>query len=314
MVNSSTSNSKNINTYRLPLLVLFFTGLLVMFLSITTSWLPISAKYGETSLQSGLLRIQKLNESKGKSAILVGTSITAKLFEDIAFRGVNLHAVNFGLDGGSSYFGVDTILKSGREIKLVIIEANLIYKLFNKNTEILAEQAQSFYFNLSEKVSILKPQYRPSTLLYSSLKDFKDSRSSSNLSKGLLSADPITMYVSSVQIGSSLTEKGGKGIEAKWIEKISVLKQKGIIVVFAMIPDCEHNRINEYKLMKYLSFKTNAPIIDLKQALKDLPLKCTDGIHLNKSSAQFVSKAINSSLLASPFIKTTGRPSVATLH
>lgn len=258
------------------------------------SFFSYKAIYGETSLNSGLLRLQSLLHSKHSSSILVGTSLSAKLKPNLIFNEFDSSPINLGIDGGAPVFGAKKILEYNHVPKIILVETNYLGKRINSNMNTLNEELESFRFKSAKYLPVLRQEYRPVTLLYSTIKSVKDDLMvKHNIDSEISAYVPLNVIYLSIFDDSDFSNVP---IEREWGNIIYSLKSKGSKIVFLMVPDGNHDRKASYEFTKFMAAKYNIPFIDLKSELKSYKLHYSDGLHLIKSSAIEVSEALNTTL------------------
>lgn len=288
-----TFNSNFSNVSLVPRVLILTTLLLGVYWSVI-QLLDWDVTVAETNSNSGLLRLQSLADSNSSSAIIVGSSIIAKLDEKVIFNQFNGDLINMGLDGGSTIFAMKKILESNTSPKKILLEVNRILVVPNENMEILDNITNSVIFEMSEFLPIFRREYRPVTYLYSKLKIMKDKNNYKYQliigNRGALTI-PVEYPFSKIIYHHNKTD-----IEKQWENIITEFQRNKVSIILVMIPDSRNNRDKEYMFSRRLASKYNLPLIDLKKHLNN-SFTYTDSVHLSYSSAKEVSKLLNIILL-----------------
>ena len=289
-MNSSISNSKRRNASLMVRVVLFTLGFFAVYWLLVVSF-NISATFAESNFNAGLIRLQDLRDSEGSVSAIAGTSLFAKLHDDVIFEDSNVTSVNMGIDGGATLFAMKEIVDSNKFLDVLVVEANNFMKIPASNTLALDEATDALLYKLSKYVPLLKREYRPVSVLYTSLKRFKDSMSTSG--NNAWDVDVIGVEHPDVDVRFKDDEKE---MEKKWSVLIEAILKSGAKIVLVMIPDGEVDRQLEYSFTRKIASKYKLPFIDLKSQLASAPVLYSDGHHLVYGSAHIVSEMIRDAI------------------
>lgn len=285
-MNSSTSNSEKSGTF------LVRSVLLITMVMLITYWFVVNtfnynAVFAETNINAGLIRLQSLRNSDEPLSVIVGSSMMAKLHDEVIFDDESMNPVNMGIDGGSAIYAAQKVVESEKNVQAIVIEANIIMKQPSGNMALLDDATDSLHYKASEYIPVLRRGYRPVSLIYDALKRYKDNRDAT--------ADEYT-DVSSLIVEYPETPPLFAGREEQsaviWGDIIESLQNKGTRIILVMLPDGDPQRADEYVFTRKIASKYKLPFVDLKRQLSGLGLSYSDGRHLTYQSARFVSGTI----------------------
>ncbi len=150
---------------------LLWTALFLGVWSLCLRLVPIRAQLAESNYQANLIRLQDFLFQPVRPAVFVGSSITGRLlpgyFESTSLAG----SANLGLDGSGPRLGIELLVRQTSAAPTrVFIEANLLGIPPGSNDAQLLDAAEGFTFSLARRTALLRAEARPSSLLYSWLK------------------------------------------------------------------------------------------------------------------------------------------------
>ncbi len=168
-----------------------------------------------------------------------------------------------------------------------------LFILPGANMLTLDDAYDSKTYSFSKWLPVFSKEYRPSSIVYSGLKKFKDRRGESG------SVDAFINYIPVIEYPGKQDHQAQDGDEVYqlWSKAIGKLYSRNYSIVFAMIPDGDKSRVREYQLAKTLAAQYGLPFVDLKSTTIELPVSYTDGTHLNHFSATLVARLLNLSLM-----------------
>ncbi len=156
---------------RQTLHILLWVALFLGAWSFCLRLVPIRAPLAESNYQANLIRLQDFLFQPVRPAVFVGSSITGRLlpgyFESTSLAG----SANLGLDGSGPRLGIELLIRqTSAPPTRLFIEANLLGIPPGPNDLQLLDAAESFTFSLARQTPLLRAETRPSSLLYSWLK------------------------------------------------------------------------------------------------------------------------------------------------
>lgn len=156
---------------RLALHILLYTALLLGAWALFLQRLPIRAQLAESNYQANLIRLQDYLFQSSRPAVFVGSSITGRLLPRY-FEGTPLAgSSNLGLDGSGPRLGIELLVfQTSAPPARLFLEANLLGIPPGPNDAQLLDAVHSFTFSLARRTPVLRAENRPSSLLYSWLK------------------------------------------------------------------------------------------------------------------------------------------------
>ncbi|NQU10435.1 hypothetical protein HQ590_06585 [bacterium] len=134
---------------------------------------PVGADYAETNSQSNQIRLSVWLYGPPVPAVLVGTSLSGRLLPEY-FAGEGLAVANLGLDGCTPRTGLALVRQRSTPPAVVLLEASPPREARGNDREVL-EMVRGPVFRLARWLPFLRPEHRPSSVLYSQLKKWRDS-------------------------------------------------------------------------------------------------------------------------------------------
>ena len=292
---SSTSSSSF--SSRQTFNILLGTLLISLFYMAVTSLFGLKARFAESNQQTNLIRLSDFQAHSDMRLILCGSSLTGRLLPDyFASTGLPVDKiVNLGLDGMAVPYSVEQVAKSDKPIKLVVIEGNLILKRNRANEKSVEETLHSLSFRLTRKIPLLSPAYRPSSELYSLLKQLKEKEGNSAFLK---QAETFAIKVQLPQKTHHTERDLGELplLSAQQLENaravaqmISTLQEKGRQVMVVMLPMGKNRKktvASQYAYIHWLMQNRGIAFLDLMSHMPDRMLRYSDGMHMQRSSAK----------------------------
>lgn len=159
--------------HNFPWRIVFITLLLL------ASWMTYLAATGtradlaESNLQANLIRITRYLRTKDPDIVLVGSSIVGRLLPEY-FEQSGREVLSLGLDGSRPLFGFEVLARQRIKPLLVLIETETLFQPLQLNDETLREAMESSTAKLGAVVPFLRPEARPLTVAYESLKAWRE--------------------------------------------------------------------------------------------------------------------------------------------
>ncbi len=262
--------------------LLFPLGFAVLFLAI---WgLLISTTHNEASLaennyQANLLRIATYLYDPLPDAVLVGTSIGGRLLP-VYFESTGVSVGNLGLDGAVPMTGLEILSRRDDVPGRVLVEGTLLDAPPRANDQELFKGMENPTFKLARFIPLLRPSYRPSSVLYTEIKMWNDNRTPGRAGQPLSQSDAVRARSAEAQLA----------IDAM-VAKIQSLKERGTKVSIIHIPQrqpVEHSHPDPVALE--IAQRAGVGLIDLAAELAAAgeSVRYSDGLHLIAPSARLV--------------------------
>ena len=274
---------------RLLIQIALITSVLLAMHYAVIKRLEIKPHFAESNFISNQIRLQSLRYEEGNIGFAVtGSSLSARLYPSL----LEAHnpSINVSLDGSTAILGCKRVLKSGKEVEVILIEMNTIFRDTDLNDVAIVESMQSGTQRLADYFPLVRAEVRPVTLLYSGLKNYRDSKLGDELESG---------YVKSATIGI-MKDEGVPLTKCVALEDLIIgCKRREIRVVLMMLPDGGRDSSSCYQLSRDISARYEIEFMDLKKELSTKSLIYTDGLHLAVPSAKYVSRVISNTVNAS---------------
>ena len=257
------------------------------------------ARFAESNLVSNQIRLQEINDESQPQGVLIGPSMIARLSAEKASTG-EISIIQMGLDGGHGRLGLNLLEELGKQPEIVIIEGNSLAMAATGNEDFLLGQISEPVFKIAAVLPSVRAAQRPSAVVYSRLKEWKDGRNGTITE---LSKEPLPLGLVS-PVASELSQVEHKRME----ELISRVEGLGISwdrVLIVMLPNGAHKNLSDYGIASELQKRTGVRILDLKGHAKEGEYRFTDGLHLDLASGNRVSERVRH-VLQNHFSKKTG--------
>jgi len=219
---------------RLSLSILGTTAVLLALYATLLRLTGLQADFAETNFEANLSQIYNYLQGEHQTAVLVGSSLSARILPQY-FAEAGLGVGNLGLDGSKVATGIALLRMRSDLPGLVMLEANSLLAPQTLNDREILNSMRGPSFWLGKRLFFLRPQARPSALLYSWFKRRRDVRLSgegaafavdltqrTSLTTGATNAVPI-------DAAHSEFEKGLK-------EQIRFLQGHGVRVAIVRLP------------------------------------------------------------------------------
>lgn len=242
-------------------------------------WLPKS-ELAENSFQANRIRLQAWQLDARPSAVLVGSSLTGRLLPTY-FRETPLKSMgNLGLDGSGPELGFRLLLQCSNVPPLVLVEGHRLSKRWGTNDGLLLQELDSLSTRLARRVPAFRAEMRPSSMLYSWVK--QHSKGGSVRPESSRPGGPV--------------EEPEPGWEQRQEEYIRQLRNRGADVRIFRLPAGRENLRgpNDPDIIGDLARKWGLPYLQIEQECRrrGIELHYTDGLHLSPDSARTVSAVL----------------------
>ena len=265
------------------------TSIILLGYYLAIDLLGVQPRFAESNYVANQIRLQAMESSTSDINIVTcGSSLTARLLTtQIDSKKKNL---NLGLDGSSAIFSSKVLREYNKIPEILVIEMNAIFSYTVDNDIILNEGMVSGTNKLAKYFPLVRAEYRPVTILYSRVKNYKDSKLKIDIDA---KTEPIIKTVKTYKYDSpdNVEYRESKALEAI----IQTALKDRVRIVLAMIPDGEHKRLKERLLVEKMLEKYDVEFLDLKTPLNNR-MKYSDGLHLSVPSAQFVTDMLERAL------------------
>lgn len=270
-----------------PALVVFlvlFGGYQILLRSVISP-----AVYSENSSQSSLIKIQEALYNDNAEVAIVGSSISAR-FLDQFFVEQGLPVAGIALDAQGPALGIDLLADADRIPATVAVEINRSLYSSSENEQTILDTVASPSFDLAEPIPGLRAQSRPSSVLYTELKQRRDGAGRADAGTGLT---PVVYQIDQDPNfnPASLTEEQQEGA-ARLRSALETVVESGACIVFYIAPDQGFAGPAEQAFAEELSFAYRSPVVDLRTIEQQVELGYTDYIHLDVPSARLVSHVL----------------------
>ncbi len=244
-------------------------------------WLP-KAELAETNFQANLIRLQAWEFEPPRSNVIIGSSIGGRLLPG-NFAGTPLASLaNLALDGSGPELGLRVVLARSNPPPRIFLEVHRLGKPWTANDDTLLAALREPGFALAGRISGLRADTRPTSLVYAWLKRHQGAGAK------LPASPPST--------ASTPSFAGTNTIDHTWESRlpgqVAELRRRGCEVVLLRLPVGRENSAQPEATneMDALAARLGIRLIDLHReaSRKGLELSYTDGLHLAPASAKAV--------------------------
>ena len=243
------------------------------------------AVLSESNLQSNLGRVSAYLRSQKVDAVLVGSSVAGRLLSSYFDQsGMPVH--NLGLDGSRPMFGFEVVGMRNDIPCTMLIDTSTLFIRSDKNDLALRDAICSPTMALGKWLPFLRPESRPSSLIYCSIKGLRD-RTGGGI---LLDAKKRS--------GSHSANGGGAWVEDRYYievrDAISDCQKRGMRIALLSIPRGEGWGERCSGAERRLADELGVPLLEPGVTLAEskATLRFTDGVHLDVQSAKAVAEEI----------------------
>jgi len=233
------------------------------------------AEYAENNLQANLSRIGQYDFEPPPENLILGSSLSARLLPSLFPAGSGGFG-NLALDGAGVPMGLEIVKKRKERPLRIYLEANSIFFRSLHNEQMLRQAISNPIYTMSRFLYCLRPGSRPSALLYAWLKKTREAND-----KGVSGVPPIPT-------GDSCTPMSK--------EEQAALRQipfQGVQLFFVLVPSGRGEAPPTGEFLRIVG-EIGGTWIEPRKWLEDngAYLRYTDGLHLDRVSAQKVCNAI----------------------
>jgi len=233
------------------------------------------ADFAESNLQANLMRIAAYEFEPVPENLILGSSLSGRLLPSFfADRGQRFG--NLALDGAGVPMGLELVAARETKPARLFLEANTLFFRSPGNEQTLKEAMANPVFQLGRYFWLLRPGSRPSALLYSWLKKTREEKEAG------VRGEPPTA-----------TERSDGEIPEKELGLLQRLKKEGVEIFLVLVP-AGRGESEPPASWSVMANDLGARWIRPRQHLPahGEELRYTDGLHLDRSSAQKVCRAI----------------------
>lgn len=254
------------------------------------------ASFGESNLQSNLVRLDDYFYGPNKPVALIGTSITGRLLPGY-FREQGVSVANLGLDGSIPRIGIELLLRKRTLPETIFVETTAYPREPGQNDFEILSSIDGFTFKLARYLPIIRANARPSAVLYSWLKS-KERSHSAGEKPSLQTKAGENGSLPGKQSGSTPEEARKAEIEAGNLQKaLAELSARKVRVVLMRLPlgnSPVHTKESAPDLTDHLAEALSLEVINVAEILNDrgVPASYSDGLHMSAPYAKEAAKAI----------------------
>ena len=275
---SKTSSSRNAITI-LALAALFLGGYAVLL-----HLEGVGAELAESNLQANLIRISRYLREKPAPVVLAGSSVAGRLLPAY-FREQGIEIQNLGLDGSRPLFAFEVIRMRPGLPPTILVDTSTLFQPLMENDVTLRGAIQSPGWKIATFFPPMRPENRPSSILYSWIKARKES---ATLGREL----PAHRNEGTAEIKTL-----PKQITQKWVPEdqypivsaaLIDFQKKGCRVVLVNIPKGSVWGEISQPMIRRLAADLRLPLWEIGSSMAEEHdiLRFSDGMHLDVPSAR----------------------------
>jgi hypothetical protein len=266
---------------RFPIrIIILAAGLLVAWFAFVslTGW---SAGLAESNLQANLIRITRYLNGPTPDAVLVGSSIAGRLLPE-CFREAGVNVANLGLDGSRPLFAFEVLERRSELPRRIVVDTSTLFQPLTANDDTLRKAMNSPTVGMGAVVPILRPEMRPSSVVYEKFKSLRESAGGGVAREPQAHREPA----SPAPLPDTYEEVR---------TRLRKYQQAGVEIAFLELPSGEGWAEVADGPARQLAAELNAPFWqpgpEIFQNSGNV-LRFSDGLHLNGPSARTVSEWI----------------------
>lgn len=262
------------------------------YVGVVTHWKK-AASFGENNVQANLIRLEAFVHRGEGEAGLVGSSMTARI---LAGYFDSLSVDNVAVDGGSAAYGLKLILQKPQlAMKVCLVEINTLAQPAGGNEALLDEAMAQPQRKMGEWLPVLRPAYRPSSVLYTALKLEASSSREPTGEEGAFAVKTPVLIRARDGIRSVVSPVGRQRAASPEVEEtrrmMARLMARGVKVILFSLPcEADGQAAGDLHPMarRLLQELPGTVFVDLASEFERAGYvpSYTDGIHLTVESAQ----------------------------
>lgn len=274
-------NSTHFGGFQYPLApLLIIAGVATLFVLLNALLVSSTGSFGyfsATGYSSNIARVHDLEKKEQHGTIMLGSSITGRLLPEF-FQEQGLQVTNLGIDGGGAATAVELFLDTDVRTEVLVVETNGLRFRPRPAGEVVLGARSTVGFKLAHQFPVVQPQYRPSAVLYTRLKRWKDTNSGQTL-RGEVNLEGVP----EVNVWNE-----------EYIRSVVLrISQRAEKIYFVSIPSKAPTPEVSKRFFKELSQADSKFVfVDLSEEMKDEGLLFTDQVHLSMPSARRVSQRL----------------------
>ncbi|MSU33915.1 MAG: hypothetical protein EXS36_02170 [Pedosphaera sp.] len=283
---------------RQPLHILLCAALLLGAWSLFLRRLPIRAQLAESNYQANVIRLQDFLFQPVRPAVFVGSSITGRLLAGYFSATLLEGSANLGLDGSGPRLGIELlVLQKSTPPPWLFVEANLLGIPPGSNDAQLLEATHGLTFSLARRISLFRAETRPSSLLYSWLKQRRNDAHDNRIPP-LTSSPPAALLSAPLPITWDRSSPEERALHRNGIRQgLLELRRRGTQVVLLRFPHAdvpEDPAARDANFGDELARELQLPQWELGPELRASGISPTfsDGTHLTPGAARSVARLI----------------------
>lgn len=278
------------NSYRQLAQTFAFASLFVIVYLSLINLAGLKGSLGETNYQANMIRLGDFFYGPNRDAVLVGSSIAGRILPEY-FDNSGLEVANLGLDGAVLLTGLEIIAQRGYPTRLLLLETETIDAVQSTNDQAVVEGLSSLSFRLARWLPLLRASSRPSSIIYSKLKGWRDRSIGVEVTAGTKSQ--------SIMLEPTKQRRGENQALAK--QKVAITdairraKASASCIALVHIP-CKGpvEESHPPPMAEEIAEQLALPIIDVARVMASLGISAqySDGMHLIEPSARKVAQII----------------------
>ena len=256
----------------------------------------IGADLAESNLQANLIRISRYLREKPAPVVLAGSSVAGRLLPAY-FREQGFEVQNLGLDGSRPLFAFEVIRMRPGLPPTILVDTSTLFQPLMENDATLRGAIESPGWKIATFFPPLRPENRPSSILYSRVKARKES---ATLGREL----PAHRNE-----GTPTPESPTQNITQTWVPEtqyplvraaLSDFQKSGCRVVLTNIPRGSGWGEISPPMVRQLAADLKLPLLEIGSSMAGESLRFSDGMHLDVPSARKAAVKISESIQKMP--------------
>lgn len=242
----------------------------------------IGADLAESNFQSNLIRISRYFREKPAPVVLAGSSVAGRLLPEY-FLEQSIEVQNLGLDGSRPLFAFEVIRMRPALPPTILVDTSTLFQPLMENDATLRGAIGSTGWKIATIFPPMRPENRPSSILYSRVKARKESATLGH---------ELPAYRNE---GMAEIKSLPQNVAQRWVpedqyalvrDALNEFQKDGCRVVLTSIPRGSGWGEVSPPMVRQLAADLKLPLWEIGSSMADERLRFSDGMHLDVPSAR----------------------------
>jgi hypothetical protein len=249
-----------------------------------------SADLAESNLQANLIRASRYLNDQPASIALIGSSVAGRLLPEY-FQREGLTIQNLGMDGSRPLFGFEIINRRPQLPARLLVETSTLFQPLMANDAVLRDALNSTSWQVASIVGLMRPENRPSSILYSWFKAKKEIAMAGREQPPYLTSSEQSPSSAAVRVAPDWRPEE----QYETVRKaLADFQSRGVEIIILNIPRGAGWGVADNGMDRQLADDLGVPLLEPgpRMAAAGVQLTFSDGTHLDGKSALKVTAEI----------------------